>query len=76
MVPRPTSGIRRVTLSIARHAYTSEIWRESETSWVLLKVEVHRIGVVGSIDFHGRSCLEVLQQGEAVALEIISRRSG
>jgi hypothetical protein len=76
MVPRPASGIRRVTLSVGGYAYTSEVWRESETSWTLLKVHVHKIGVIGSIDFHGVSCLEVLRQGEVVALEIISLSVG
>ncbi len=72
MAPRPASGIRRVTLSVGRHVYTSEIWRETEISWVLLKVQVRRVGVVGGIEFHRTSCLEVLRRAEAVAMEIIS----
>ncbi len=72
MAPRPASSIRRVTLSVGRHIYTSEILRERETSWALLKVQVHRVGVVGGIEFHGSSCLEVLRRAEVVAMEIIS----
>jgi len=48
------------------------MWRETETSWALLKVQVHRVGVVGGIEFHGTSCLEVLRRAEAIAMEIIS----
>lgn len=69
-------GLRRVTLSIGRYAYTCELLRESETSWKLRKVEVHNVGVVGQIHFKAGSCLEALQQGEIVANEIIAAAGG
>lgn len=72
MVPRAASGIRRVTLSVGSHLYTSEIWRESETNWALLKVQVRDVGIADAIDFHGNSCMEVLRQAEVVAREMIS----
>lgn len=65
-------NLRRVTLSIGRYAYTCELIRDTETSWKLEKVEVHKVGVVGHIDFHANSCLAVLKQGEVVANEIIA----
>ncbi|OEZ02429.1 hypothetical protein BIY45_01100 [Stenotrophomonas sp. BIIR7] len=69
------SEIRRVTLSVGKHVYTSEIWRESEGSWALLKVQVHGVGVAEAIGFHGTSCLQVLQRAEGVAVELIARES-
>ena len=72
MASRHPSGIKRVTLCIGRHVYTSEVCQESESSWILLRVDVHKVGVAGSIDFHGKSCIEVLRQGESLALEMIA----
>lgn len=72
MIRQPTSGIRRVTLSVRGHVYTCEVWRESDNDWTLLRVEVHGLGVAGALDQKASSCLEVLQRGELAALEIIS----
>lgn len=72
MVPRAASGIRRVTLSVGSYVYTSEIWRESESSWTLIKVQVHDVDIADEIDFHGTSCMGVLKQAETVAREILS----
>lgn len=69
-------GLRRVTLSVGRHSYTCELIRESDTSWKLRRVEVHKVGVAGHIDFHARSCYAALQEGEAVAKEIIALAEG
>lgn len=72
MATRLESGATRVTLSVDGHAYTAEIRQESEADWILLGVRVHQIGTIGSLNLHGRSCLEALRLGEVVAQEITS----
>jgi len=41
---KPGKDLERGTLSVGEHVYTSEIWRLSESRWVLLAVEVHGVG--------------------------------
>lgn len=64
--------LRRVTLSVGKHVYTSEIWRHSESCWVLLAVEVHGVGGRSTLGIEAPSCLQVLEAGERIASEILN----
>ncbi|MBA2130381.1 hypothetical protein EF148_13235 [Stenotrophomonas maltophilia] len=62
---KPAKDLRRVTLSVGEHVYTSEIWRISESRWVLLAVEVHGVGERSDLGIKAPSCLKVLEAGKA-----------
>ncbi len=72
---KPAKDLRRVTLSLGEHVYTSEIWRLSESRWVLLAVEVHGVGGRSGLGIKAPSRLQVLEAGERIASEILDHPS-
>lgn len=54
---KPDNDLKRVTLSVGEHVYTCEIWRLSESRWVLLGVEVHGVGERSDLGIKAPSCL-------------------
>lgn len=72
---KPAKDLRRVTLSLGERVYTSEIWRLSESRWVLLAVEVHGVGGRSGLGIKAPSCLQVLEAGERIASEILDHPS-
>ncbi|MDH1192623.1 hypothetical protein [Stenotrophomonas sp. GD03958] len=68
---KPGKDLERVTLSVGEHVYTCEIWRLSESRWVLLGVEVNGVGGRWGLEIKAPSCLQVLEAGERIASEIL-----
>ena len=73
---KPGKDFERVTLSVGEHVYTSEIWRLSESRWVLLAVEVHGVGGRSDLSIKASSCLHALDAGERIASEILNNPYG
>lgn len=68
---KPGIDLRRVTLSVYGHVYTSEILRLCDSHWCLLVVEVHGIGMRTGLQVEATSCLQILVAAEQVAQQIL-----
>jgi len=72
---KSAKDLRRVTLPVGEHVYTSEICRISESCWVLLAIEVHGVDARSGLGIKAPSCLQVLEAGERIASEILKNPS-